>query len=758
MRMMAYQKIVVLKYIENLIAWADKYFTMDTMESINEAIHLYITAANLLGKRPERIPPRGKIETKTYAELRPELDSFSNALVEMENLFPFSSENGSNANSTPGSDGLGIATAFYFCIPQNEKLLGLWDTVEDRLFKIRHCMNIEGIVRELPLYQPPIDPALLVKATAMGLDIGSVLSDISAPTPPYRFQFLVQKSMDLCSQVKAFGAELLATLEKRDAEELSLMRTRHENDLLKTVKEVRKQQIQEARESLLAIGNSRKLAEQRQTFYRNLITRRRNAKENLQLRKLEEANDRQEESTFIEVASQAASNIPNFATGTSGTPPGAYFTATWGGTNLASALQSTSRYWVWRSNNESYQSSRASIEGSHERRGEDWDLQLRLTTQELVQFDKQITAGQIRVAIAEKELENHEKQIEDSNAVYDFMKNKFTSRDLYGSMVSQISGLYFQSYRLAYETAKRAEKAYRMERCLTISNFIQFGYWDSLRKGLLAGERLELDLKRMELAYLNDNQREYELTKSVSLMQLDPVALMMLKETGRCEIELPEALFDMDYPGHYMRRIKSVSLTLPCVVGPYTNINCTLTHLTSRIRISPTTQRPYVEDTETEDSRFTYQLGSLQSIATSHGRDDSGVFELSFKDERFQQFECLGAVSRWRLELLRETNAFNLNTLSDVIVKLHYTAREGGALLKEKVMETVVKAMPKEGLSRFFSAKHEFPDEWYRFLYVPESGVGHSLGLDLMLERFPFLYQGKEIELNYWEIFVKLKS
>jgi hypothetical protein len=99
-----------------------------------------------------------------------------------------------------------------------------------------------------------------------------------------------------------------------------------------------------------------------------------------------------------------------------------------------------------------------------------------------------------------------------------------------------------------------------------------------------------------------------------------------------------------------------------------------------------------------------------------------------------------------------------LNTLSDVIVKLHYTAREGGALLKEKVMETVVKAMPKEGLSRFFSAKHEFPDEWYRFLYVPESGVGHSLGLDLMLERFPFLYQGKEIELNSWEIFVKLKS
>ena len=50
----------------------------------------------------------------------------------------------------------------YFCVPPNDKLLGYWDTVADRLFKIRHCMNIEGVVRQLPLFEPPIDPALLV--------------------------------------------------------------------------------------------------------------------------------------------------------------------------------------------------------------------------------------------------------------------------------------------------------------------------------------------------------------------------------------------------------------------------------------------------------------------------------------------------------------------------------------------------------------------------------------------------------------------
>ena len=58
-----------------------------------------------------------------------------------------------------------------FCVPPNETLLGYWDLVEDRLFKIRHCMNIEGIARTLPLWEPRIDPALLVRAKAAGLEI-----------------------------------------------------------------------------------------------------------------------------------------------------------------------------------------------------------------------------------------------------------------------------------------------------------------------------------------------------------------------------------------------------------------------------------------------------------------------------------------------------------------------------------------------------------------------------------------------------------
>jgi hypothetical protein len=57
-------------------------------------------------------------------------------------------------------------------------MLSYWDTVADRLYKIRHCMNIEGVVRQLALFEPPIDSGKLVKAIAAGVDISSRSSSL----------------------------------------------------------------------------------------------------------------------------------------------------------------------------------------------------------------------------------------------------------------------------------------------------------------------------------------------------------------------------------------------------------------------------------------------------------------------------------------------------------------------------------------------------------------------------------------------------
>ena len=207
-------------------------------------------------------------------------------------------------------------------------------------------------------------------------------------------------------------------------------------------------------------------------------------------------------------------------------------------------------------------------------------------------------------------------------------------------MVSQISALYYQAYRMAYELAQKAEKAARHELGVEPGKFryLQFGTWDSLRKGLLAGERLHQDLRRMEIAYLEQNRREFELTKHISLALLNPHELLKLRETGKCTLAVPEELFDLDFPGHYYRRIKSVSISLPCVVGPYTTIACTLRLLKNRVRIN-TSGTTYPHSPDADDSRFINTNIPVKAIALSHAQHDSGVFELNFRDERYLPFE-----------------------------------------------------------------------------------------------------------------------
>lgn len=418
--------------------------------------------------------------------------------------------------------------------------------------------------------------------------------------------------------------------------------------------------------------------------------------------------------------------------------------------------------------------------GSYKRREEEWIYQRDMADKEQEQIEKQIAAAEIRLAIAEKDQKNHELQIENTKEVDAYMRSKFTNKELYNWDISHLSPLYFQTYQMAYDLAKRAERAYQDELGIPdkdFTPFIQFGYWDSLKKGLLAGEKLHYDLKRMEVAYLEQSRREYEITKHVSLAMLDPIALLQLKQTGECFLSLPEALFDLDYPGQYMRRIKSVSLTIPCVTGPYTSVSCTLTLLKSSIRTDTSLPSDnYARNRQNPDDRLKDLLGAVQSIVTSSAQNDSGLFELNLRDERYLPFEGAGVISDWHLELSGkwrgssgkavEFPQFDFNTISDVILHLRYTAREGGDLLKQKAVEKLQEALDnivltegRKGLFRLFSMRHEFSGEWHRFLHPANTTADHqALTLKLTKEHFPFQFQAKQITINKIEIFVKVEN
>jgi hypothetical protein len=433
-------------------------------------------------------------------------------------------------------------------------------------------------------------------------------------------------------------------------------------------------------------------------------------------------------------------------------------TISFGGSNLAGSISAGARIANLIGTIATHNASRSAKLGSVVLREREWGLQNDLAAADIEHLDQQIIAAQIALDIQNLKKENQQKQIGFLQEVVDFMQNKFTKADLYEWLRSELFSQYTVAFDITYDLAKRAEQGYRFKRGVADSNFIQpTGYWENAYQGLLAGERLLLALRQMEQAYEQQNFREFELTKTISLLQLDPLQLIRLKETGRCEFELPEALFDLDYPGHYMRRIQSVALTIPCVVGPYTGVNATLRLTDNAIRWQPTLV-PQYSRTGDNDPRFYVSHTPTQAIATSTGQNDSGLFEVNPRDERYLPFEGAGALSRWTLEMGSVVPQIDTETFTDVLLTVRLTAREDGRL-KQAAIDSLKAALksatgmptlhgpadtPKP-LARLFSLRHEFPTEWQTLMGAPlatePDPVVRSINLPIVQSRFPFYLQ-----------------
>jgi len=826
-RTLAYQYCVVMKYLDNLIAWGDSLFMQDTVESINEATQRYVLAANLLGPRPQRLPERGTVRPKTFAQLKAAgLDPMGNALVELEGQFPFNlalppSQNGGGSDQSGPL--FGIGRTLYFCIPRNDKLLTYWDTVADRLFKIRHCMNIEGVVRQLALFDPPIDPGMLVKAAAAGIDVGSIVSGLNQPISPVRCQLLIQKALELCGEVRGLGNALLSAMEKGDGERLALLRQGHETKIQQMSQEVRFLQWKQAQEATESLLKSRASALERYRYYQRLLglTPDSNVAPDtfpLDRRELTEENFDEAYSALIgqyekAVAVQAYPQLklagdasPANQSGASGTGklnlitnedvelnthlPTARDTSLaasvadtissvltfipefninlhfWGmgasskvagGSKLSDASKIAAEILRTISGWEQDQAGLAARTAGYERRADDWTLQSNLAARELMQIGRQIISSLISEQVAYHEYLNIQTQISQAQEIQSFLQEKFTNEELYVWMQGEISRLYYEYYRFAFDTARKAERTMKQELMrpeLDSTDYVQFNYWDGGRKGLLSGEALYLDVKRMEMAYHENNKREFEMTRHISLRQLDPLALLKLKAIGKCEVSVPEWLYDRDCPGHYMRRLKSVAVSLPSVVGPYTSVNCTLSLLRSSVRKSSLLKDDTIyARTGSDDARFVDYFGSVQSIVTSGGSNDSGMFETNLRDERFLPFEGAGAVSAWRLELPSVFHPFDYTTISDVILHVRYTARQGGDLLGDQALTEMREMLSTEnesGLALLFSLRHDFPTEWSAFV----NGNG-NLAVSLRKDYFPYMVQGETLAIDALELYAQ---
>jgi hypothetical protein len=820
MRPVAYKMAVVIAYVkELLIPWGDQLFRRDTMESLNEAAQFYILAAQILGRPGETIPPRTRPLTKAFAELRADIivsgtNGLSNPLVAAESVLPV---NSGGAGST--SNGI-LPKTLYFCVPANPVFKELRQTVQDRLFKMRNCMNIDGVARELALFDPPIDPAALVKARAAGVDVGALLADVSAPPPIYRFSILAQKASEICTEVKSLGAALLAAIEKGDGEALARLRSGHELLVLSNVRQMKVLQIEKAMAGIEALEPALESAQSRLAHYTGLLTGLEeagvpigqsgttvrslvsgalqtvsstltvtqaltdhvtpvrtaasemlkralarateansaivingtlatakvpmNAAEKRQLEEMKAAYWKQQEAIELRDAARFLAMIPDAVIGLSGAASSPVITASFGGSLLSAIANIFALQRDAQAGEHSYGATLNSMLATYQRRAEEFAQKASAELTNIKEITNKMIAAAAEVAIAAQDLRNHDDQIANANAVDEFYRSKWSNQELYGWMSQQISGVYYRSYQLAYDMAKRAERAYRHELGLDSSDFVRFGHWDGMKKGLLAGELLFHDIKRMEAAYFETNARELEITRSISLRQLDSVKLMDLRITGQCSFELPEWLFNMDYPDHYMRRIKSVSVSLPCVVGPYTGVSGKLTMLSGRVRSSPTPGAGYGED-----SNFRGINLASSSIAVSSAQGDAGLFEFNLRDERFLPFEGGGLVgSQWRFELPQHLRQFDYETISDLVLTIRYTARSSTALRQPAVdaLNSMWAASVPGGL--LIDLKRDYPAEWAAARAVVTAGNTTPFSFKIEESQFPYAmsYRGLELE------------
>jgi len=238
---------------------------------------------------------------------------------------------------------------------------------------------------------------------------------------------------------------------------------------------------------------------------------------------------------------------------------------------------------------------------------------------------------------------------------------------------------------------------------------------------------------------------------------LNPLALLQLKKNGSCTFDIPEYIFDLDHPGHYFRKIKSVSISIPCIVGPYTGVNTKLTLESHRIRknTSILDNAPgYPEDQQSaQDDRFIQNPVGINSIATSSAQNDSGMFEFNLRDARYLPFEGAGVISQWKLELPHPGfKQFDYNTISDVLIHINYTARDGGANFRGTVENYInqLSSPSNDGnapiISRLFNLKHDFPNEWRQYK-SPDSPGSVDFTASVKKEHFNYLTQVKNMSV-----------
>jgi hypothetical protein len=684
-----FRKALYALYIDIESNQADQAYRELTPDGLAEAKLRYVRILDLLGPRPDVrqfddwiSTALGKLSTAKNDDLREFEKQLISAQRQLQAQPPLrigkapDSETApllclrpySDDSSLPGVDNP------YLRRPFNPELIQRWERAESRVYNLRHNLDMAGNPLNLPLFAAPLDPRALLAAWGQGLS-GAALSGLLSPQiPHYRFTFMFALAQNAVDSVIQFGSTLLSLIERKESAQYLELQQQQAWNLAKIAVDIQSQAKEIDEKNKAALDASKAVIDGRVKYYEKLV------KDGVSPMEIAAgaahlisglAQVGADVMQGVGEAQKIAPNIVGFAVG--GQRIEAPTLAVMAGLQANAHMYSTAGQVLDR------------LE-QYRRRQQEWNQAHEQAKLEAIHIEAQLALYEEQHKATELQLRQAQTALNQARATHDFLlsSNRFSRSQTYDWLNSKFAGFYNTAFTTAQSLCQAAEACWQYEMGDFTQTFIRPGAWNASYRGLGAGEELKMSLQRMHADYLKNNRRDLEIRKTVSLKGLASKYPKVvgnktweeikeaLNDSGSCEFELTQEMFDDDYKdqNHYLRRIKTISVTLPISIGPYKDICAVLTQNYSKVEMAATA------GTAKENLRVS------QQIALSHGTDDNGMFQLNFQDERYLPFECTGAISRWSLALTNLADRpAQIKSLTDIIVHVCYTARrEGGSL------------------------------------------------------------------------------
>ncbi|KAM0313559.1 hypothetical protein ACHAO8_005363 [Botrytis cinerea] len=800
-RPISYMKWIVMKYAEILIAMGDVYFRRASLESLPIATQRYIEAARVLGQEPPKVPDLGKRKRKamTFEQLREEDIMYDSVVFDLGLPFSAKLKKGAAeiADRDPKKENIAcFLRTNYFCAPLNPKFKQMRSLVHERLYNLRNSFDIQGKPVVYGLREPPIDPGALIALSKGGMGVSDILSMVSgernSPLPRQRFDALLKQALALCIQVRKLSQRLVAVVEKKDMENYNAGCAQHALVIQKMMLDIKNVELEEAQQTVESLLIDRSSLEAQLNYYLQLIGEpdsmipkpkdnwidiqqsidiptqdelRMSSYEKAEMTKSLSAGVKNRSAVSTDALSVPLYLIPQATTNFE--PLGVGGSISFAGSSIADAVAAGSTLARGVAAVLADEAGRADKKASLTMQLRERRLAANINGREIKSIDKQVEIQRIHITSIQKDIEMQKSEVESAAGTDEWYRTKYTSEQLYIWMEKFFRNLYFQAYELSMTMALRAESSFNFEAGSRSSIINKGGYWNLSQDGLLAAESLYLDLRRLESAQLEGIAADYNISKTVSLKDFDPMALMKLRITGTTDFSIGELLYDMDFPGHYMRRIRSVSVSVPSDIESETNTNAVLTLLEHKYRVTQSAADYAASQSATGSEAFRTDRIPITAIAVSSGAKDSGVFELDFSGPRYMPFEGAGAISTWRLEFPAPIRHFNYESITDVRLHIQYTAYEGGPTLRKAAKDAVVQAAQTveaqgqhQGYWALWDLKTDFAGKWADFektLLTPN--VEATLDLGNLKDRLPFWSRHqKELQVQSFTLMSRNKN